>query len=133
MYKMKKQLVFNNGHNNYYINKSYFQKDKNKPININEVNTEKLVLFNKTTNGEYGANKYNIANLSGGFKPLHTIIKNIKLYTDRRNVLANDNELLKYIKIWNKIETLFNKKFNRKGFYSKPVYKNEYIKTKISL
>ena len=47
------------------------------------------------------------------------------------NVLANDNELLKYIEIWNKVEALFNRKFNKKGFYSKPVY-NEYINTKIS-
>ena len=30
------------------------------------------------------------------------------------NVLANDNELLKCIAIWNKIEALFNKKFNKK-------------------
>ena len=44
------------------------------------------------------------------------------------NVLANDNELLKYIETWNKIEALFRKK----GFCSKPVYNNEYIKTKIS-
>ena len=29
-------------------------------------------------------------------------------------VLANDNELLKYIEIWNKIEPLFNKKFDKK-------------------
>ena len=49
------------------------------------------------------------------------------------NVLVNNNELLKYIEIWNKIESLFNKKFNKKGFYSKPTYNNEYIKTKISL
>ena len=34
------------------------------------------------------------------------------------NVVANDNELLKYIETWNKIEALFNKK----GFHSKPVY-----------
>ena len=48
------------------------------------------------------------------------------------NVLVNNNELLKYIEIWNKIVSLFNKKFNKKGFYSKPTYNNEYIKTKIS-
>ena len=90
------------------------------------------MLSNKTPQGEYGANKYYIAYLSGGFRPLHFIIKNIKLYTDRMNVLVNDNELLKYIEIWNKIEALFSKKFNKKGFYSKSVYNNEYIKTKIN-
>ena len=130
MYKMKKQLVFNNGHDNYYINKCYFQKDKNKPININGKNTEEILLFNKTPNGEYGANKYYIAYLSGGFKPLHIITKGIKLYTNHMNVLINDNELLKYIKVWNKIESLFNKKINKNWFYSQPTYNNKYIKTK---
>ena len=130
MYKIGKELVFNNGHNNHYINKYYSQK--NKPININEINTEKIVLFNKTRNGEYSANKYYIAYLSGGFKPLHIIIKDIKLYTNHMNVLGNDNELLKYMEIWNKIEPLFKKKFNRKGFYSKPTYNNEFLRTKIS-
>ena len=53
------------------------------------------MLPNKTPRGEQGANKYYIAYLSGGLRPLHIIIKNIKLYTDRMNVLANDSELLK--------------------------------------
>ena len=48
------------------------------------------------------------------------------MYTDHTDVLANDNELLKYVEIWNKIEALFNKKIN------KPVYNNEYINTKIN-
>ena len=30
------------------------------------------------------------------------------------NVLADNDKLLKYIKIWNKFETLFNKKSNKK-------------------
>ena len=112
--KMRKELIFNNGHNNYIINKYYFQKDKN-PININEIDTKKIMLSNKTPHGEYGANKYYIAYLSGGFRPLHIVIKNIKLYTDRMNVLANDHELLKYTEIWNKIEDLFNKTLIKKG------------------
>ena len=134
---MGKELVFNDGHNNYCINKYYFQKDKNKPININEVSTKKIVLSIKIPYGEHGANKCYIAYLNGGFKPLHIIIKDIKLYTNHMNILASDNELLKCIEILNKIEALFNgvalnKKFNKKGFHSKPVYNNEYIKTKIS-
>ena len=48
------------------------------------------------------------------------------------NVLVNDEELLKYIEIWNKIEALFNRIALNKKFNSKPVYNNEYIKTKIS-
>ena len=58
---------------------------------MSEVDTEKIVLSNKTPHGEYGANKYHIAYLSGGFRLLDIIIKNIKLYTDRMNVLANNN------------------------------------------
>ena len=37
---MRKELIFHNRHNNYIIDKYYFQKDK-KPININEVDTKK--------------------------------------------------------------------------------------------
>ena len=116
---MRKELVFNNGYNNYTKYKYYFQKDK-KSININDEDTKKLVLSNKTPYGEQGANKYYIAYLNGGFKPLYITIKNIKLYTNDMNVLANDDELLKHIEIWNKIEALFNKKFNKKTFHSKP-------------
>ena len=43
------------------------------------------------------------------------------------NVLADNDELLKYIKIWNKMKALFNKKFN-----NRPVFNNKYIKTKTS-
>ena len=66
------------------------------------------------------------------FGPFHIIIKDIQLYTNHMNVLVDDNELLKYIEIWNKIEALFNKTFNNKGFHSKPIDNNEYMKTKIS-
>ena len=63
---------------------------------------------------------------------MHIIIKQIKLYTNHINVLADNDELLKYIKIWYKIKALFNNKFNKKGLHNKPAYNNEYIKTKIS-
>ena len=65
------------------------------------------MLPNKTPYSEQGSNKYCIAYLSGGFIPLYIIIEDIWLYTNRMNVLANDNELLKYIEILNKIEVLF--------------------------
>ena len=96
---MRKELLFNNGYNDYTEDKYYFQKDKKKPININEVDTDKIVLSNKVPYGEQGANKYYIAYLNGGLTPLHIIIKDIKLYTNYMSVLANDNELLKYIEI----------------------------------
>ena len=84
------------------------------------------MLSNKTPYGKQGANKYYIGHVGcTGIRPLHIIIiENIKLYTDHMDVLTNDNKLLKYVEIWNKIEVLFNKKIN------KPVYNNEYINTK---
>ena len=51
MYKMRKELVFNNGYSDYAKDKYYFQKDKT-PININDVDTKKIVLSNKTPYGK---------------------------------------------------------------------------------
>ena len=54
------------------------------------------------------------------------------------DVLTNDNELLKYIEIWNKIEALSNRSafnevaLNKKRFHGDPVQNNEYIRKKIS-
>ena len=47
---MRKELVFKIKNSNYTKDKYYFQKNK-KPININEVNIDKIVLSNKTPNG----------------------------------------------------------------------------------
>ena len=87
-------MVFKIKNSSYTKDKYSFQKDKN-TININDVDTEKVVLSNKTPHGEYGANKYYIAYLGGGLRPLHVIIKNIKLDTGHMNVLAKSNKLLK--------------------------------------
>ena len=54
---MRKEFVFKTKHNNYTEDKYYFQKHKKKPININEVDTNKMVLSNKTPYGEQGGNK----------------------------------------------------------------------------
>ena len=60
---------------------SIISKKINKnPIHINEVNTNKIVLSNKTPYGEKGANKYYIRYVgSTGFRPLHIIIKKNKI------------------------------------------------------
>ena len=122
---MAKELVLESKIKTITITSIYFKTiNKNEPININEIDTDKIVLSDKISYGEHGFNKYYIGYLSDSFKPLYITIKNIKLYTNYMNVLANDNELLKYIEIWNKIETLFNKKFNKKGFHSKHIYNN---------
>ena len=48
---MRKELVFKIKNNSYTKDRYYFQKDKNL-TNINEVDTEKIVLSNKTQHGE---------------------------------------------------------------------------------
>ena len=127
---MRQRLIFKINNSEYERNKYSLQIEK-KTININDADIEKIVLSNKTY-GKHGANKYYISYLSDGFKPLRINIKNMKLYTNHMNVLANDNEFLKYTKIWNEIETLFNEvTLNKKGFHCDSVH-NKYIKTKIS-
>ena len=54
---MRKELVFKMRHNSYAKDKYYFQKNK-KTININDEDTKKIVLSNKTPYGEQGGNKY---------------------------------------------------------------------------
>ena len=71
---MRKKLVFNNGYNDYTKDKYFFQKDKN-PININVVNTEKIVLSNKTPYDKMGGNKYYIAYSSGGLDHYILLLK----------------------------------------------------------
>ena len=58
----------------------YFKTNK-KPVDINET-----VLSNKVSSGKQGANKYYIGYVSGDFRPLCFIIKEIKLYTDHMNI-----------------------------------------------
>ena len=88
-------MIFNNGHNNYITDKYYWQKDK-KTNNINEIDTKKIVLSNETPYGKKGANKYYIGYAgSTGFRPIHIIIKKVKLYTNHMNFLADNKRLLK--------------------------------------
>ena len=52
-----------------------FKKIK-KPININKVDINKILLSNKAPSGEQGSYKYYIGYLGGnGFRSLHIIIK----------------------------------------------------------
>ena len=88
------------------------------------------MLSNKASYGKQGANKYYIGYLRDDFRPLCIIIKEIILYTDHMNILADNKEFLKYTEIWNKILDLFNKKFNKRGLYNKPTH-NEHVRTKI--
>ena len=89
---MRQELVLNIKHKNYTADMHYFKTNK-KLSNVNDVDTNKIVLSNKLSYGKQGANKYYIGYLSGGFKPLCIIIKEIKLYTDHMNILAINKKI----------------------------------------
>ena len=90
------------------------------------------MLSNKTPYGKEGAHIYYFGYLSGSFRPLCIVVKEIKLYNNHMNISANNKEFLKYVELWNKYEVLFNEKFNKRGLYNRPVY-NKYVKNKINL
>ena len=94
---MRQEMIFNVGQNNYVVGKHYFQKKqkrkpkkKKKTVNINKIDIKKIVLSNKASYGKKSATKYYIGDLSDDFRPLCIIIKEIKLYTDRVNILADN-------------------------------------------
>ena len=129
---MRQKLIFKINSKEYEKDKYLFQNDK-ELVNINDVDIKKIVLSNKTPYGRHGTSKYYSAYLSKVFKPFCINIKNIKFYTNRMDVLTNNNELLKYIEIWNKIKTLSDGvALNKEGFHSHPIHNNKYIRTKIS-
>ena len=49
---MRKEVVFNIKNNSYTEDMYYFQTEKKKPININDVNIENIVLSKKTLYGK---------------------------------------------------------------------------------
>ena len=92
-------------------------------ISINEVEINKIVLFDKISCGNKGSFKRHIKlpQLTGYAKHFHNGDKLI-------NFLVADKELLKkYNEIWNKIKTLFKKEFHKK-----PVFDNKYISAKVN-
>ena len=86
------------------------------------------MLFNKVSYGKDGSYKYYVGYLSDCFRPLHIIIKEIKLYANYGNILANKKNFLKHIELFSKIKYLFNKKSNKRGFNSNLINNIEYIK-----
>ena len=72
--KMGKEFVFKIKNNSYTKDKYYFQKGKNQK-NINQVDTEKIVLSNKAPHGEQGANKYSIAYISSALRRYILLLK----------------------------------------------------------
>ena len=109
---------------------------KTTSININEIEINRIVLFDQTSYGNNGSSKRYIGyrhtdrNLSPLNIKLPQLTGYVKHFNDGDkliNFLVTDKKLLKkYNKIWDKIQSLF-----KKEIYKKPVYKNKYINAKI--
>ena len=118
------------------IIKSAFHK-KTTSININEIESNRIVLFNKTSYGNKGSFKHYIGykHTDGSLSPLNIRLPQLTGYAKHFNdvdkvinFLAADTKLLKkYNEIWGKIKSLFQKEFDKN-----PVYENKYITAKLN-
>ena len=116
------------------IIKSAFHK-KTTSINIDKIEINRIVLFNKTSYDNKGSLKHYIGHkhADGNFSPLNIRLPQLtgyaKHFNDENkviNFLVADKKLLKkYNEIWSKIKSFFKKEFDKK-----PVYDNKYITAK---
>ena len=123
---MRQKLVFKTNSKEYEKD-NYSFKNANFMININNVDIKKLVQSTKTSYVNKGANKYYVEYLNDGCKQLNIFIKDNELCANNMHILPDSANFLKYIEIWNKIVSLFNKNISKKFSYD-----IEYIKPKIS-
>ena len=118
------------------INKNPFHKTTTS-INIDEVDVNKITLFDKTSYGNKSSFKYGIGYIHKNealLSPLNIKLQQLNGYTKHFddnnkyvNFLVNNKELLKkYNEIWDKIKSLTKKEFDKK-----PLYNNKYISTKV--
>ena len=101
-------LVFKTNNKEYEKDKYSFQND-NFMISITNVDIKKIVLSTNTPYGHKGANKHYVGYLSDSFKPLNIVIKDTETCAYNMHILACPDNFLKYIEIWDKIVSLFNK------------------------
>ena len=126
---MNKTLVFK------YVEMSkidFYDAEKAVPLNLVDVNN--IVISDKVKNNE--TSKYFIGYLNGidEISPLCLILTQMSGYikyfeNGGKNMsfkLEDESVYIKYNQIWNKIKELLDVKF-----YSKPIYDDKYIKTKV--
>ena len=123
---MERTFIFKINSKDYEKNKYSFQKDKFM-ININNVDIKRIMLSNKIPCGKQGANKYYVGYLNDNFRPLNIVIEDTELCANNMHVLTDHTKFLKYVEIWNRIVSLFNKSTSRNFKCN-----IEYIKARIS-
>ena len=115
------------------INKNDFYNNKNQ-FNIKDIDTNKILISKPVSYSKNNMKKYIIEYNDNTIIPLQLFLPKTTGYlntledgTRKMSFLTDNNEFLeRYIKIWEKISDLINKKFD-----SDPVYNNKYINTKI--
>ena len=118
------------------IIKSAFQRETTS-ININKIEINRIVLFDKTSCGNEGSLKHYVGyrHTDGILSPLNIKLPQLngyaKHFNDENkviNFLVVDKKLLKkYNEIWGKFKSLFKKEFDKKL-----VYDNKYITAKLN-
>ena len=119
------------------INKSNFYKNK-KLSKIDDIHVNKILTSKKELYGKKSSFKHFIGyNNNDVIRPLciklSQMIGYVKYFDSNKtiSVRASDNELLKkYTKIWGKVSSLMNIKFDSEPFYGDD---DKYIKTKMKL
>ena len=119
------------------IKKSNFYNKNKNMFNINDIDTNKILISKKGTNGQYNSFKYFIGYKDNDFiRPLYLFISQTTGHINKfdknkiaMSVTIKDIQLLKnYNKIWTKIETFMKIDVNTKTAYGDD---DEYIKTRI--
>ena len=119
------------------INKSNFYKNK-KLSKIDDIHVNKILTSKKELYGKKSSFKHFIGyNNNDVIRPLciklSQMIGYVKYFDSNKTISfrASDNELLKkYTKIWGKVSSLMNIKFDSEPFYGDD---DKYIKTKMKL
>ena len=118
------------------IDNNSFHNNKSS-ISINEIEINRIILFDKTSYGNKGSFKHYIGyrHKDETFSPLNVKLPQLTRYAKHFNngdklinFLVADKELLKkYNEILDKIKILLKKEFDKK-----PVYNNKYISAKVN-
>ena len=119
--------------NNFRVNKKEFHKSK-QPIDLMSVKVDQIVASGKFKHNNEGF-KYFIGYQEGGIvKPLCIILPQMSGYIKYfENGGKNMSFLIKYDKVWEKYDEIWDVIKNKQGikFYGKPIYEQKHLKAKV--